>query len=89
MLAKGLPQTAEFTDRCGADAGHLAIIDRDPNPCAEKVFRRSGQWRSTDRRLGHVAHQAEAAPELPGQIKNTRPQSESILPTTLGATVHP
>lgn len=88
VLAKGLPQTAEFMDRCGAAAGHLVIIGRNAKPCAEKVFRRSGQWRSADRSLGHVAHQAEAAPELPGQIKNSRPQSESILPTTLGATVH-
>ena len=39
-LEKGLPQTAGYMDRCGADAGHLVIFDRDEQPWEEKVFRR-------------------------------------------------
>ena len=39
-LEEGLPQTAGYMDRCGADAGHLVIFDRDEQPWEEKVFRR-------------------------------------------------
>ena len=31
-LAKGLPQTAGYMDRCRADAGHLVIFDRSEKP---------------------------------------------------------
>ena len=39
-LEEGLPQTAGYTDRCGADEGHLVIFGRDENPWEEKVYRR-------------------------------------------------
>ncbi len=40
-LEEGLPQTAGYMDRCGADEGHLVIFDRDENPWEEKVYRRT------------------------------------------------
>jgi len=43
-LEQGLPQTAGYMDRCGADAGHLVIFDRDEKPWEEKVFRRSEEF---------------------------------------------
>ena len=43
-LEEGLPQTAGYMDRCGADAGHLVIFDRDEKPWEEKVFRRSEEF---------------------------------------------
>lgn len=40
-LAKGLKQTWEYLDRCGAEEGHLVIFDRTPGkPWEEKLFRR-------------------------------------------------
>ena len=40
-LQKGLEQTAGYMDRCGAEAGHLVVFDRDPDkPWAEKIWRR-------------------------------------------------
>ena len=44
MLEKGLPQTAGYMDRCGADAGHLVIFDRGEKPWSEKVFRRTEEF---------------------------------------------
>ena len=46
-LAKGLPQTAGYMDRCGADAGHLMIFDRSEKPWEEKIFRRSEEFDGT------------------------------------------
>ncbi len=46
-LAKGLPQTAGYMDRCGADAGHLVIFDRSEKPWEEKIFRRSEEFEGT------------------------------------------
>ena len=43
-LEEGLPQTAGYMDRCGADAGHLVIFDRDEKPWEEKVFRRTEEF---------------------------------------------
>ena len=43
-LEQGLPQTAGYMDRCGADAGHLVIFDRDEKPWEEKAFRRSEEF---------------------------------------------
>ena len=43
-LEEGLPQTAGYMDRCGADAGHLVIFDRGEKPWEEKVFRRSKEY---------------------------------------------
>jgi len=40
-LEKGLEQTWEYMDRCGAKEGHLVIFDRDRDkPWEEKIFRR-------------------------------------------------
>ena len=40
-LAKGLPQTAEYMDRCAASDGHLILFDRDSEKTwEEKIFRR-------------------------------------------------
>ena len=46
-LAEGLPQTAGYMDRCGADAGHLVIFDRGAKPWEEKIFRRSEEFEGT------------------------------------------
>ena len=46
-LEKGLPQTAGYMDRCGADAGHLVIFDRSEKPWEEKIFRRSEEFEGT------------------------------------------
>ena len=46
-LAKGLPQTAGYMDRCGATAGHLVIFDRSEKPWKEKVFHRSEEFAGT------------------------------------------
>ena len=46
-LAEGLPQTAGYMDRCGADAGHLVIFDRSAKPWEEKIFRRSEEFDGT------------------------------------------
>ena len=46
-LAKGLPQTAGYMDRCGAAAGHLVIFDRSEKPWEEKVFHRSEEFAGT------------------------------------------
>ena len=40
-VAKGLEQTWEYMDRCGADEGHLVIFDRTTGkPWEEKLFQR-------------------------------------------------
>ena len=40
-LAEGLPQTAEYMDKCGTDEGHLILFDRDPGKTwEEKIFKR-------------------------------------------------
>ena len=40
-IGDGLEQTAGYMDRCGAEAGHLVIFDRDEGkPWEEKLFRR-------------------------------------------------
>ena len=43
-LEEGLPQTAGYMDRCGADEGHLVIFDRDENPWEETVYRRTEEF---------------------------------------------
>ena len=43
-IAEGLAQTADYVDRCGAEAGHLLIFDRRKNvPWEEKLYRREEQ----------------------------------------------
>ena len=46
-LADGLPQTAGYMDRGGADAGHLVIFDRSAKPWKEKIYRRSEEFEGT------------------------------------------
>ena len=46
-LEKGLPQTASYMDRCGADPGHLVIFYRSAKPWQEKVYRRSEEFEGT------------------------------------------
>ena len=46
-LAKGLPQTAGYMDRCAAAAGHLVIFDRSEKPWKEKVFHRRDEFAGT------------------------------------------
>ena len=44
-LAEGLPQTAAYMDRWGADEGHLAVFDRTPEmDWSEKLFRREEHY---------------------------------------------
>ena len=41
-IAEGLEQTRAYLDRCGAEAGHLIVFDRDPERSwEEKIFRRA------------------------------------------------
>ena len=43
LIEKGLSQTAEYMDKCGATEGHLVIFDRrDSIPWEERIFRSSG-----------------------------------------------
>jgi hypothetical protein len=45
-MAKGLEQTVEYLERCGAEEGHLVIFDRDPTrPWSEKIWRRAESHR--------------------------------------------
>ena len=46
-VAEGLEQTAEYMDRCAAEAGHLVIFDRGEGSWAEKVFHRRESLRGT------------------------------------------
>ena len=46
-LKKGLPQTADYMDRCAADSGHLVVFDRSEKPWAEKVYRRTEEFDGT------------------------------------------
>ena len=46
-LEQGLPQTADYMDRCGADGGHLVIFDRSEKRWKEKIFRRSEEFDGT------------------------------------------
>ena len=45
-IREGLAQTADYVDRCGAQAGHLVIFDRGAGTRWEdKIFRREEQAR--------------------------------------------
>ena len=40
-IAEGIEQTGRYMDRCGAQAGHLVIFDREGNRSwDERIFRR-------------------------------------------------
>jgi hypothetical protein len=47
-LTAGLPQTWEYMDKCGAEAGHLVIFDRTPERTwRENIFRRVVEYQGT------------------------------------------
>ena len=46
-LEKGLPQTASYMDRCGADPGDLVIFYRSAKPWQEKAHQRSEECGGT------------------------------------------
>ena len=50
-IAEGVAQTADYLDRCAAEAGHPVIFDRD-------------QDRSWDQKVFHDRRQADAGPTL-------------------------
>ena len=39
-IRDGRAQTATYMDRCGAEAGHLVIVDRNEGQWSDKLFRR-------------------------------------------------
>jgi len=44
-IEKGLRQTIEYMDRCGADQGHLVIFDRSKGKAwEEKIFKRVEEY---------------------------------------------
>ena len=46
-LEDGLPQTAGYMDKCGADSGHLVVFDRSAKPWKEKIYRRREEFDGT------------------------------------------
>ncbi len=51
-IAAGLPQTWEYMDKCGAEAGHLVIFDRTPERTwGEKIFERVVEYQGTPVRV--------------------------------------
>ncbi|MEM6405358.1 MAG: AAA family ATPase [Pseudomonadota bacterium] len=49
MLADGLPQTADYAERCGADEAHLLIFDRRPSVSWEAKI-----WHDTAHQNNHA-----------------------------------
>lgn len=49
ILAKGLEQTADYADRCGADEAHLILFDRRPGRSWEERI-----WHRSEAHAGHV-----------------------------------
>jgi hypothetical protein len=46
-VTEGLEQTADYVDRCGAEAGHLLIFDRRQNvPWEKKLYHREERFRN-------------------------------------------
>ena len=42
VIREGAAQTAAYLDRCGAEEGHLVVVDQDEGKTSEeKIFRRS------------------------------------------------
>jgi len=51
-IATALPQTWDYTDKCGAEEGHLVIFDRTPEkPWEEKLFQRVAEYQGTPIRV--------------------------------------
>ena len=71
VIREGVAQTAAYLDRCGAEEGHLVVMDQDDGKTwEEKIFRRSLAARrvsAPDSELGwEAAGAAEAAEAAPG-----------------------
>ena len=39
-IREGLAQTADYADRCGAEAGHLVVFDRGAGAWSDRIFHR-------------------------------------------------
>ena len=81
VIREGVAQTAAYLDRCGAEEGHLVVMDQDEGKTwEEKIFRRSLAARrvsAPDSELGWEA--AEAAPEDEPRPDAAAPETRPIL----------
>ena len=81
VVREGVAQTAAYLDRCGAEEGHLVVMDQDEGKTwEEKIFRRSLAARrvsAPDSELGWEA--AEAAPDDEPGPDAAAPETRPIL----------
>ena len=81
VVREGVAQTAAYLDRCGAEEGHLVVMDQDDSKTwEEKIFRRALAARRSsapDSELGWEA--AEAAPEDEPRPGAAAPETRPIL----------
>ena len=81
VVREGVAQTAAYLDRCGAEEGHLVVMDQDEGKTwEEKIFRRALAARrvsAPDSELGWEA--AEAAPEDEPRPDASAPETRPIL----------
>ena len=81
VVREGVAQTAAYLDRCGAEEGHLVVMDQDEGKTwEEKIFRRALAARRVsdpDSELGWEA--AEAAPDDEPGPGAAAPESRPIL----------
>ena len=81
VIREGVAQTAAYLDRCGAEEGHLVVMDQDEGKTwEEKIFRRSLAARrvsAPDSELGWEA--AEAAPDDEPGPDAAAPETRPIL----------
>ena len=81
VIREGVAQTAAYLDRCGAEEGHLVVMDQDDGKTwEEKIFRRALAARrvsAPDSELGWEA--AEAAPEDEPRPDASAPETRPIL----------
>ncbi len=85
VVREGVAQTAAYLDRCGAEEGHLVVMDQDDGKTwEEKIFRRSLAARRVsapdselDSELGWEA--AEAAPDDEPRPDASAPETRPIL----------
>ena len=81
VVREGVAQTAAYLDRCGAEEGHLVVMDQDDGKTwEEKIFRRALAARRSsapDSELGWEA--AEAAPDDEPGPDAAAPETRPIL----------
>ena len=81
VVREGVAQTAAYLDRCGAEEGHLVVMDQDDGKTwEEKIFRRALAARRSsapDSELGWEA--AEAAPDDEPGPGAAAPETRPIL----------